>query len=345
MEIILATKTVEAYKNIIDEEIQLISCSTKWCSLISILNPTSASIILNAINREPKDNIIAVMQRHNLIDKLINVYLIHAITKLTLVYINESQATIFNNRQHKEQITKIHQILLRTQSSLNINQQWRTYPTTSINQIISLFQAGVLRSQCNPNGNFANICRALIIKTRGLSDWRYDDSFLRALGLYSFNPSPINLIYRKPMTAPNLTRQRIAIVPSALDEPLRIIHRPRRLAEIRPTNFNAQRHRLWRQDTGMSAVARSTDTLTPDPGFRHISPNISNSHTVKFVPRPPSFTASRPTFFSPRIETMKNKVSVAVNSGPSSLESEVSGIYNFKAIPIASDVKVKFKAE
>jgi len=78
-----------------------------------------------------------------------------------------------------------------------MRRDWQDLTSHNVHNLIATLEAGVIRQDCNPRGNFANICRAIVIKTRGLPDWNFDHSFLTFLGLQA-RVTPIRIVSSAP---------------------------------------------------------------------------------------------------------------------------------------------------
>ena len=59
-----------------------------------------------------------------------------------------------------------------------------------IQKVIPILERGVLECSCNLQGNFANLCRAIVNQSRGFRGWDFSEKFTDRLGLEPTVVSP-----------------------------------------------------------------------------------------------------------------------------------------------------------
>ena len=59
----------------------------------------------------------------------------------------------------------------------------------SSQKVVGLLEGAVIGQRLNPNGNFANFCKAIVNKTAGLEGWGFSDEFKNRIGMDSENHS------------------------------------------------------------------------------------------------------------------------------------------------------------
>ena len=110
-------------------------------------------------------------------------------------YDNRGHATLtvfgheskWNNRTHAELVNQIRAEIARVDN--------RTLPNNSveitIQRIVALMEYGLLRMKCNPNGNFVNLCKAIVNKTQNHKGWYFSEQFRDTLatGMKEENPN------------------------------------------------------------------------------------------------------------------------------------------------------------
>jgi hypothetical protein len=199
------------------KEVKQMACSFRWCSIKQMIPPVEAGRLLTLIHHAPENNITTLLKQNSIHPKLLSVYLIYALSKLTSYYIEDSQLTFLGfRRSHTELIKQIQEEALHAQTKLSQFTNWHVYTPIPIKSLINLLQDGVLRSTYNPYGNFANLCRAIVIQTRGIPEWNFDSRFLIILGLHL----PESLV-----TSPSLKQETRARHSSGSIETVRVIHR------------------------------------------------------------------------------------------------------------------------
>lgn len=62
-----------------------------------------------------------------------------------------------------------------------------------VKAVLKSLEQGVLEQRCNPKGNYANLCRAIVKETSEMPDWKFSDRFKDTLGMKS---SPVTSIHR-----------------------------------------------------------------------------------------------------------------------------------------------------
>ena len=203
----MPTTPVAFYSSLIDEEIRRLACSSirdgssiEWCSIKKMLDFSSASGLLSQIHSVPEDKITSVLKPYN---RVLNVYLIYAIHRLASYYIQDAGPTFFRERRHLWQVEELQKeafnalIKLRcgrlrepalfTRSRVMRHADWYHETPNYIRRLIHILDRGVLYHACNPRGNFANMCRAIVSRSSGMPDWHFDDDFLAFLGPQSIS--------------------------------------------------------------------------------------------------------------------------------------------------------------
>lgn len=54
-----------------------------------------------------------------------------------------------------------------------------------VKAVLKSLEQGVLEQRCNPKGNFANLCRAIVHEASEMPDWKFSGRFKDALGIKS----------------------------------------------------------------------------------------------------------------------------------------------------------------